>query len=388
MFPGRHCGGHPGRLIYVPAAHGGAGMKAVEAAGESHRRFVRAMVVLNLVALVAADLSGQWDAAMHARGAVDTFWYPPHYGIYFALLAAATLSGLGLLVLFRAPGTGVARVRGNAALVLMVVANTLGFTGAPFDAWWHQTYGIDLSVWSPPHFHLLLGMVLAALACSTFFLDDAPREAPLRPLGSLRPRPALAMAAQAVALLLASFLFFEYEAGLANVAVRERPPWTYPLLWTMFSSFAVALPVATLRVRGTATTAAGIYLLARLAILAFDRGVLGFAGAVPYPLPLPAVAFDLLLARSPRGTKGPWLRVALAGLGASAVVVSTAPYFWATLGILPELNAAPWATSWPLDLAAGIPSALAGWWAGTTLRRLRPGGRPLAEGGHALAAVQ
>ena len=32
-------------------------------------------------------------------------------------------------------------------------------TSAPFDDWWHNTYGLDVTILSPPHTVLLLGMV-------------------------------------------------------------------------------------------------------------------------------------------------------------------------------------------------------------------------------------
>ena len=39
-------------------------------------------------------------------------------------------------------------------------------TSAPFDNWWHEAYGVDVKILSPPHTVLALGMfgiVLGAL---------------------------------------------------------------------------------------------------------------------------------------------------------------------------------------------------------------------------------
>jgi hypothetical protein len=33
-------------------------------------------------------------------------------------------------------------------------------TSAPFDDWWHNTYGLDVTILSPPHTVLLLGMIM------------------------------------------------------------------------------------------------------------------------------------------------------------------------------------------------------------------------------------
>lgn len=344
------------------------------------------MVLLNLVALVAAYMSGHWDAAMHARGEVEQFWYPPHYGIYFALGTAAAVSLVGVAVLLRSSGSGAARLRALAALVLIVVANTIGFTGAPFDAWWHEAYGFDLSVWSPPHVHLLAGMVLAALAASLYFLDSGPAAAGLRSLRALGRRSAGAVAGLVMGVLLGAFLFFEYESGLANAEVLGRPPWTYPVVWTAFATFAVAVSAAVLRVRGAATLVAAIYTASRIAVLGVDRALLGFDGAVPYPLVIPAVVFDLAAAYAWRGggIRLPSLYSGAAGALAALAIALTAPPFWSAFGTLPTTLVDPWSSAWPFSVLAGTGGALIGWWGGTALRRLRP--RPVEWiGPHAAA---
>ena len=340
----------------------------------SRDRFIRRMVLLNLVALAAAYMSGHWDAAMHARGAVEEFWYPPHYGIYFGLGTAAGVSVAGLAILARSPGPSSGRLRGNAALVLIVVANTIGFTGAPFDAWWHATFGIDLSVWSPPHLHLLVGMVLAAIAASVYFLDTGPVASALRALRSLDPRAWMAVVAIVVGLLLAAFLFFEYEAGLPNAELLARPSWTYPVSYTGFAGFAIALSAGILRIRGAATVVAAVYVLARLGVLGVDRGLLGFDGAVPYPLLVPAIAFDLYAAYAWEGggIRFPSAYSAGGGALASIAVVLTAPPFWSAVGIFPTILVEPWSSAWPFAVLAGTAGSVAGWWSGTALRRLRP----------------
>lgn len=341
---------------------------------DSSARFVRRMVLLNLVALVAAYMSGHWDAAMHARGEVEQFWYPPHYGIYFALGVAAGVSIAGFVSLLRAPGSLGTKVRRHPALATVAAANAIGFTGAPFDAWWHEVFGIDLSVWSPPHLHLLFGMVLAALAGAVYFLDDAPVRAAIRPLHPLDRRTFAASMAVVIGLLLAAFLFFEYEAGLTNAELLSRPPWTYPILWTAFAVFAVVLPTALLRFRGASTLVAALYVVARLLVLGVDQSLLGFEGAVPYPLLLPAIAVDatLFTAWARGGSPSHWPVLAATGLSASVLVVLSAPPFWSTFGNVPSLTVDPWTPAWPVAIVAGVLGAFAGRWTGTSLRRLRP----------------
>lgn len=80
------------------------------------------MVLLNLVALVAAYMNGHWDAAMHARGEVEQFWYPPQHGIYFALGVVAGVSIAGFVSLLHAPGSLGTKVIGLSASVLVVLS--------------------------------------------------------------------------------------------------------------------------------------------------------------------------------------------------------------------------------------------------------------------------
>ena len=345
---------------------------------------VRAMITLNLVALSAMYLSGQWDAAEHAKGAVDRFWYPPHFGIYFGLLAAAVLSGLGLALILREPGRTGAKLRRNAMLVLVVAANAMSVTGAPFDAWWHATFGIDLTVWSPPHLHIVIGTVAAALACTVYFLDDDPVQSPLRLLGQYAARHVLAMFALLLALLMASYIFFEYEVGATSATVLSRPLWTYPVLWTGFTLFVLATSTALTRRIGTAALVAALFLVARLAVLWLDRAVLDYRGVVAFPLVVPALAFDLLmLALWPRWGEGhSRLVLALVGLLTGALVAVSTPWYWSMMHVAPTLVVEPWRSFWPAALVAGLLGTGAGWWCGTKLRQLRPAGAP------ALAARQ
>lgn len=334
---------------------------------------VRLLLALNLVAFVATYLSTQWDLAEHFKGAVDRFWYPPHFGIYFGLLCAALIPLAGLLILLRAPGLPFDKLRANPALVLVILANGSSFMGAPFDAWWHTTFGLDLTVWSPPHLHLILSIVLAVLACAVYFLDDAPANAPLMPFPAVDRRRAVLLFTLTMALLLGTILFSEYEIGAQSRDVRVRELWTYPVVWSFFVLFALGLFASSTRSIGMATVVTLCYLVARWAIIGLDRALLDFRGFHAYPLLIPALAFDLLLAYlSARWQDRRWLTVGIAGFVASAVLAITTPLFWGWLDVAPRLNVEPWSGYWPIALGSGMLGLAGGWGLGALLRRLRP----------------
>jgi hypothetical protein len=349
------------------------------------RQHIQVLVGLNILAYFTALLSITWDTAEHTKGAVDSFWYPPHFGIYFSLLAAALVSAYGLFLTLRSPGTLGEKLRRSPALVALTVANVIGFTGAPFDAWWHVTFGIDLTAWSPPHIHLIVGSVMVLVACSVYFLDSRPTEDEARLL--IRPgrRDLVLAAAFAMAMLLGSVGFLDYEAAVApsqtsgfSAAVLEilaRPRWSYPVAMTGFTLFLLLIATASSRRIGNATLATTIYALVRLGQILMSSTLLDYQGAPFYPVLIPALVLDLTLAASlvvPQLRRARWAAIALASLLAALSMIITAPMVWSRHLVQPTLNIHPWSAYWLPILGVGLAFGLAGWWVGTRMRTIRP----------------
>lgn len=102
-----------------------------------------------------------------ARGRDDELFTAPH---------ASILIGMLFLVLAAFPGTLFATVtRTEPALRLGACASrppllplwALGLgaaAGFPFDNLWHGEYGVDVTMWSPPHLLMILGATFTGLA--------------------------------------------------------------------------------------------------------------------------------------------------------------------------------------------------------------------------------
>src|SRR6185503_18585369 len=110
-------------------------------------------------------IGGEWDISWHQSIGRDTFWSPPHLAIYLGGIVAGLVSGWMVL---KTTFKGTARERA-AGIRLWGFTGPLGaffciwgaiamVASAPFDDWWHNAYGLDTEILSPPHVVLALGI--------------------------------------------------------------------------------------------------------------------------------------------------------------------------------------------------------------------------------------
>jgi hypothetical protein len=106
-----------------------------------------------------------WDVAWHATIGRDTFWTPAHLLIQFAgLLTAVSSSFLIFKTTFgrdqaaKQSSVNVLGFRGPMGAFISAWGGVTMLTSAPFDNWWHEAYGLDVKIISPPHMLLALGI--------------------------------------------------------------------------------------------------------------------------------------------------------------------------------------------------------------------------------------
>jgi hypothetical protein len=149
-----------------------------------------------LWALVAAKLVAgwgvQWDIAWHIRIGRDTFWIAPHVMTY-AGVSASVLLTWGVLAWYTARGgrgdrmIRVLGIWGTRGFHLAAWGNALTVLAAPVDDLWHRLFGLDVTLWSPPHLLGIFGGLVSSAAC-------------LAIAGEVyAPRPTLRVVAQIVA---------------------------------------------------------------------------------------------------------------------------------------------------------------------------------------------
>jgi hypothetical protein len=213
-----------------------------------------AYAVVAAAAMVVVGLL--WDISWHMSIGRDTFWTPAHLLIHSGgLLAGVSSAYLALQTTFRgspeAKASAVSFWGFRAPLGAWVCVLGCGamLTSAPFDDWWHNAYGLDVRIVSPPHILLGLGMmgiVLGALL-RTLALQNASD-------GRTRERAATLFAlSSGFFLSILAILLFEDSARSAM-----HSGVFYRTLSRILPVLLVAVAVAG-RGRWPATTAALVY---------------------------------------------------------------------------------------------------------------------------------
>jgi hypothetical protein len=112
-----------------------------------------------------------WDISWHMTIGRDSFWTPAHLLIQAGGILAG---GAGAVLVFtttfrraaplRPVSIGVWGFRGPFGAFLGAWGAATMVVSAPFDNWWHNAYGLDVKILSPPHAVLTIGILGVAVA--------------------------------------------------------------------------------------------------------------------------------------------------------------------------------------------------------------------------------
>jgi hypothetical protein len=117
------------------------------------------------LAVTSATVGGYWDISWHSSIGRDTFWTPAHMAIQLCGVLAGIAFGYLILHTTFSKNSPLApasvHIFGFRAPMGAFIASWGGIamlTSAPFDNWWHDAYGIDVKIVSPPHLLLIMGV--------------------------------------------------------------------------------------------------------------------------------------------------------------------------------------------------------------------------------------
>lgn len=124
----------------------------------------------SVIAVISIACGVLWDLSWHKSIGRDTFWTAPHVLLYLGAVISAATSGALILRTtlderspLRAASIEVWGFRGPLGAFVCVWGSLAMLVSAPFDDWWHNAYGLDVRVLSPPHAVINLGMVVLRL---------------------------------------------------------------------------------------------------------------------------------------------------------------------------------------------------------------------------------
>ena len=139
-------------------------------------------VLSGLLMLLIAMIGFYWDVAWHVdNGRDQQLFTPSHVMILVGL--GGLIYAAGIAVLFASLERAETAIKIGAlripwAAVLLTALGLGGVVAFPLDAMWHDAYGVDVTLWSPPHIQLVASGSLATIALWIMVAEARPYAVP------------------------------------------------------------------------------------------------------------------------------------------------------------------------------------------------------------------
>jgi hypothetical protein len=141
-------------------------------------------IYVSVICSIAVIVGILWDIAWHMSIGRDGLFSAPHVVVYIGAATAGIFSGYQVL---KTSFWGNPLSKGQMIHFWGVFYSSLGglfciwggfaaITSAPFDDWWHNTYGLDVTIFSPPHTVLLLGLMAVQVGAMVSVLSILNRQ--------------------------------------------------------------------------------------------------------------------------------------------------------------------------------------------------------------------
>ena len=280
-----------------------------------------------------------WDISWHRTIGRDTFWTPAHLAIYLGGAVAGLSCGwLVLKTTFagtereRAAGVTFWGFRGPLGAWVCIWGSFAMITSGPFDDWWHNAYGLDVEILSPPHTILAAGILAIQVGAMLMVLarqNNAGDERSLQLLYAFAGGVLILM----VATLATEYITFPNDQHGPQFFVVSAGVLPFVLIGISRSALLRwgAVAAATVYMGVTILMIWILQLFPAQPMLApIMRQVDSMVPpAFPVLLVVPALAIDLIIHRMPTGARRlrQWLFAVGAGLAAILVLGVVQWYF-------------------------------------------------------------
>jgi hypothetical protein len=121
------------------------------------------LLIISLGILLTAS-SGSWDITNHLLNRPETFFSPPHAGLYSGVVLV--LFGSLMTYRYHRHSSKISDIKNKKSLPtylrLVIVGIVMLISAGPLDFAWHTAFGLD-GLLSPPHVVLTMGLVLCSI---------------------------------------------------------------------------------------------------------------------------------------------------------------------------------------------------------------------------------
>ncbi len=289
---------------------------------------IPAYVLASIFASMCIIIGLIWDISWHTSIGRDGLLSPPHILIYLGAIISGVFSGFKVL---KTTITGSVEEKNSSIKFWGIFYGSLGalfciwgafamLTSAPFDDWWHNTYGLDIKILSPPHSLLALGMMMIQFGAmiSSLALQNKLQDGTDRNAYWLKRLFIISAGLLLVTLFTIGSEFFNRN-DMHNSLFYQVGALLFPI-------YLVAVATSS-HLKWAATATAGIYTLVLAALvwilplfpaeplLGPIRNHIDHYQAFSFPLLLifPAILIDYVMNRYE--AKNPWFISAVIGVG-------------------------------------------------------------------------
>lgn len=276
------------------------------------------LVMISVVYVAFAG--GYWDIGWHIEKGRDTLLAPPHVFILTGLGAVAAI-----LTLFAAMASAAAmegrpvstpmrrwrNVPYSPILLIALVMFAVPQAAFGLDEMWHRTFGLDVTLWSPPHLLIIVGASAALFAVTAIIageanVHDPSRRSPLlRPLRTISRGELLACHAMGGTLLVAMGVLAEYDFDIPQWKLGLAAP-----LMAILAAFPAFLALTLIGRRWSTSIVFGLVTAARIGFVGVNE-LFGVPTADFVVLIVPALILDAFLIATGGRLAGRPLAIAL-----------------------------------------------------------------------------